>query len=345
MPSQSEALVPSPTASRDVVLRAEGLRRTYRTGSRLRPSVVSAVDGIDLELRSGESLGIVGESGCGKSTLARMLVGLERPDSGTLTYRGVDVTRGRRDDRTKLRQGVQMIFQDPYTSLDPRMTVGALIAEPLAASRTGTSASRRERVAELLGLVGLSPEMAGRFPHQFSGGQRQRIGIARSLALDPDVLICDEPVSALDVSVQAQVVNLLSALQDRLGVAILFIAHDLSVVRHLADRVAVMYLGRLAEVGPTDRVYEDPSHPYTRALLSASPTVGSPERGRLARRVMLRGEPPSPVDPPSGCRFNPRCPMAQDICSTDIPLLRSPTRDPDDARMAACHFADAIPAS
>jgi oligopeptide transport system ATP-binding protein len=318
-----------------VVLQADDLVRAYPVGSLLSRARVSAVDGVSLELRRGEVLGIVGESGCGKSTLARMLVGLERPDSGRLFYRGQDVTAGRRADRHLLRDGVQMIFQDPYASLDPRMAVLDIIAEPLAATGSGTRASRRDRVAELLGLVGLDTDMMSRFPHQFSGGQRQRIGIARALALDPDVLICDEPVSSLDVSVQAQVINLLADLQRRLGVAIVFIAHDLSVVQHVADRVAVMYLGRIAEIGDTAAIYGEPSHPYTQALLSAVPAADRSARGRLARRRILAGEPPSPVNPPTGCRFNPRCWLAQDLCRHDTPPLHEIA-----GRLSACHFAD-----
>jgi oligopeptide transport system ATP-binding protein len=314
------------------VLEAESLVRTFAVGSMLRRGHVSAVDGVSLSLRRGEVLGIVGESGCGKSTLARMLVGLERPDSGRLYYDGSDVTSG---GRARLRSGVQMIFQDPYASLDPRMTVLDIVAEPLAANGSGTRASRRERVATLLELVGLAPDLMNRYPHQFSGGQRQRIGIARALALDPSVLIADEPVSALDVSVQAQVINLLADLRERLEVAIVFIAHDLSVVRHLADRVAVMYLGRIAEIGPTAQIYDAPTNPYTQALLSAVPSSDRASRGRLARRRVLTGEPPSPIDPPSGCRFNPRCWLAQDRCRTETPALREV-----DGRLTACHFAE-----
>ncbi|TIH35171.1 ABC transporter ATP-binding protein [Subtercola vilae] len=324
-----------PGQARRLVLEATDLRRTFTSGSRLHPTRVSAVDGVSLQLHAGEVLGIVGESGCGKSTLARMLVGLEKPDGGSLAYHGTDVTRGRMSDRRLLRRGVQMIFQDPYTSLDPRMTVGDIIAEPMAATRSANAADRRARVAELLGLVGLAPDMVNRYPHQFSGGQRQRIGIARALALDPDVLVCDEAVSALDVSVQAQVINLLADLQARLGVAILFIAHDLSVVRHLADRVAVMYLGRIAEIGDTDTVYSSPAHPYTQALLSATPSHSRSDRGKLARRRILGGEPPSPVNPPAGCRFNPRCWMATDECRTLEPLLRTLG-----ARDVSCHHAE-----
>ncbi|MEN0022269.1 MAG: ABC transporter ATP-binding protein [Microbacterium sp.] len=269
------------------ILRATAVERTFRSGSGRRAHRVAAVAGVDLELRSGEILAIVGESGSGKSTLARMLVGLDSPDAGTLVYRDSDVTRGRLQDRKTLRKGVQMVFQDPYLSLNPRMTVQQLIAEPLAATGTGTAASRRERVAELLELVGLSPDMGSRFPHQFSGGQRQRIGIARALALDPDVLVCDEPVSALDVSIRAQIIDLLCDLRERLGMSIVFIAHDLSLVRHIADRVAVMYLGDMVEVGDTETVYRTPTHPYTQSLLSAIPPQTRADRGMLARRTRL----------------------------------------------------------
>jgi oligopeptide transport system ATP-binding protein len=334
-------LVLGPTrVETEVILEASDLVRSFKVGSRLRPRSVSAVDGVSLQLRAGMTLGIVGESGCGKSTLARMLVGLEKPNGGTLSYHGTDVTAGSLRDRKLLRRGVQMIFQDPYTSLDPRMTVGEIVAEPLASSRRMTHAQRQLRVAELLELVGLDKSMMSRFPHQFSGGQRQRIGIARALALDPEVLICDEPVSALDVSVQAQVINLLGDLQRRLGLAILFIAHDLSVVQHIADQVAVMYLGRIVEIGDTATIYESPAHPYTQALLSATPAVDRADRGRLGRRRVLAGEPPSPVDPPPGCRFNPRCWLATDECRTVMPEPRSFPVGND--RLVACHHADNV---
>jgi oligopeptide/dipeptide ABC transporter ATP-binding protein len=328
-------MAPSPG---DLVLEATDLHKTYRSGRTSGRTRVSAVDGISLSLSAGESLGIVGESGCGKSTLARMLVGLEHPDSGTINIRGRDISRVRGRERRALRRQVQMVFQDPYTSLDPRMSVLDLIAEPLLVHNLVSSgAARRDRVAELLGLVGLAPELMNRYPHQFSGGQRQRIGIARALALEPEVLVCDEPVSALDMSVQAQVVNLLRDLQRRMNIAMVFIAHDLSVVRHVADRTAVMYLGRVAEVGGTGTVYDQPAHPYTQALLSASPVVDRANRGRMAARIPLAGDPPSPTDPPTGCRFHTRCRLSAEQCVREQPLLLA-TGDQD--RAAACHRVD-----
>jgi oligopeptide/dipeptide ABC transporter ATP-binding protein len=336
--------VPSSVADRpelqDVVLDARDLHKTFSTGrAGMGRARVSAVDGVSLRLRAGESLGIVGESGCGKSTLARMLVGLERPDSGSITVRGRDIALARGRDRRLLRRQVQMVFQDPYTSLDPRMTVQELIAEPLVVHRlAGGASGRRDRVAHLLRMVGLAPELMSRYPHQFSGGQRQRIGIARALALEPNVLVCDEPVSALDVSVQAQVVNLLRDLQRRMSIALVFIAHDLSVVRHVSDRTAVMYLGRLAEIGDTPTVYESPAHPYTQALLSAVPVVDRARRGRMAGRIVLAGDPPSPTSPPSGCRFHTRCRLAEARCADDAPELRSVPAGPD--RTVACHFVE-----
>ncbi|HEY3507480.1 MAG TPA: oligopeptide/dipeptide ABC transporter ATP-binding protein [Actinocatenispora sp.] len=312
------------------VLSADGLSRTFRTGR----GTVSAVDDVSLSVRRGESLGVVGESGCGKSTLARMLVGLERPDTGTITVDGHDLGAARGRARRALRRRIQMVFQDPYTSLDPRLTVAEIVGEPLTVHRIGTRAERRDRVTELLGLVGLPADVLSRHPHQFSGGQRQRIGIARALALEPSVLVCDEPVSALDMSVQAQVVNLLRDLQRRTGVALVFIAHDLSVVRHVSDRVAVMYLGRLAEEGTTGTLYDAPAHPYTRTLLAAAPVVGRRRTGR----VSVVGDPPSPTAPPAGCRFHPRCPLASGPCDSERPDLRLLAD-----RHVACHHAEPVP--
>ncbi|MEV6106532.1 dipeptide ABC transporter ATP-binding protein [Streptomyces sp. NPDC051940] len=285
---------------------------------------VRAVDGVSFGLRQGETLGIVGESGCGKSTVAKMLVSLEKPTAGQILYKGEDVTKLSDRALKAVRRNIQMVFQDPYTSLNPRMTVGDIIGEPYDIHpEVAPKGSRRARVQELLDVVGLNPEYINRYPHQFSGGQRQRIGIARGLALRPEIIVADEPVSALDVSVQAQVVNLLERLQDEFGLSYAFIAHDLSVVRHISDRVAVMYLGRIVELGTDVQIYDHATHPYTQALLSAVP-VPDPEAREGRERILLAGDVPSPANPPSGCRFRTRCWKAQERCAQEVPLLVVP---------------------
>jgi oligopeptide transport system ATP-binding protein len=328
--------------SGEVVLKAENLVKYYpiKAGV-LRRTVgqVKAVDGVSFELYKGETLGIVGESGCGKSTLGRMLMRLEEPTAGKLTFDGVDVYSQKGGDMRRLRRDIQIVFQDPYTSLNPRMTVGDIVGEPFEIHREAVpKGGRRRRVEELLDLVGLNPEHINRYPHQFSGGQRQRIGIARGVALNPKVIICDEPVSALDVSVQAQVVNLLERLQRELGLAYVFIAHDLSVVRHISDRVGVMYLGKLVELGDEDQIYSRPTHPYTQALLSAVP-LPDPTMRNMREQIVLTGDVPSPANPPNACRFHTRCWKAQEICSIDEPLLIE-RPDGESSHLSACHFAE-----
>jgi oligopeptide transport system ATP-binding protein len=313
------------TGANDVVLRVEHLVKYFpiTRGIVFKRTIghVKAVDDVSFELRRGETLGLVGESGCGKTTTARTLLRLEKPTSGHAYYNGTDIFGLSSSEMRELRRDIQVIFQDPYASLNPRMTVGDIVAEGWRVHRGVLPKPRwRSRVHELLEMVGLNPDHINRYPHQFSGGQRQRIGVARALALEPSIIICDEPVSALDVSVQAQVVNLLEDLQDELGLAYLFIAHDLSVVRHICDRIAVMYLGKIVELGDEYEVYDNTSHPYTEALLSAVP-IPDPALRDASRRILLEGDVPSPADPPSGCRFRTRCWKAQDRCAAELPEL------------------------
>lgn len=295
---------------------------------------VQAVDDVNFDIYEGETLGLVGESGCGKSTTGRTIIQLYRPTSGKVYYQDKDLTTMKGEDLRHLRRFMQIIFQDPYASLNPRMTVGDIVGEPLEVHGLQKNKKRRrERVQELLRLVGLNPYFINRYPHEFSGGQRQRIGVARALALNPEFIVCDEPISALDVSIQAQVVNLLEELQDKLGLTYLFIAHDLSMVRHISDRTAVMYLGKIVELADREELYNHPLHPYTQALLSAVP-VPDPIVEKKRQRIILKGDVPSPVNPPAGCRFHPRCPLAQDICSEAEPEWREAAP----RHWVACHL-------
>jgi oligopeptide transport system ATP-binding protein len=295
---------------------------------------IKAVDGINFTMFKGETLGLVGESGCGKSTTGRAILQLYRPTDGEVFFEGVDITKTKGEDLRKMRRRMQMIFQDPYASLNPRMTVGSIIGEPLEVHNIGSNKKeRQERVQELLKTVGLNPYFVNRYPHEFSGGQRQRIGVARALAVNPAFIVCDEPISALDVSIQAQIINLLEDLQDELGLTYLFIAHDLSVVRHISDRIAVMYLGKIVELADREELYENPMHPYTQALLSAVP-IPDPQIELQRKRIILEGDVPSPANPPKGCNFSTRCPRVMDICRTEDP----PFKEYKPAHYAACYL-------
>jgi oligopeptide/dipeptide ABC transporter ATP-binding protein len=331
---------PAPVAETgDELLIVDGVRKYFpiTRGIIFQKEVASvkAVDGVSFSIKPGETLGIVGESGCGKSTLARCIMKLLETTDGRIVFEGRDITKLSRPAMRPIRREMTMIFQDPYASLNPRKRVGFIIGEPLEVHGLGTSAEVKKRVQELLEVVGLNPEHYNRFPHEFSGGQRQRIGVARALAVNPKLIVCDEPVSALDVSVQAQILNLLKDLQDDFGLTYIFIAHDLNVVRHISDRVMVMYLGKVAEVASRDTLYREPKHPYTGALLSAVP-IANPEIGRQRKAIVLEGDVPSPVNPPSACRFHPRCPrFVEGHCDVEEPPLYSF----GNGHVAACHYA------
>ena len=321
-------------------LEVKNLVKTFPVGKKglfSKPAgYVHAVDGVSLSIKSGETLGIVGESGCGKSTLGRVMTHLLPATDGQVLLNGVDVTKAKGEELQKLRRTIQMIFQDPYSSLNPRHTVGRIVGMPLVVQNINPAQGRKKRVQELLELVGLNPEHYNRYPHEFSGGQRQRIGIARSLALEPKIIIADEPVSALDVSIQAQILNLLQDLQKQLDLSYVFIAHDLSVVKHVSDRVAVMYLGKIVEEAGSEELYSKPMHPYTLALLSAVP---EPNPEKIRQRILLKGDVPSPINPPSGCRFRTRCWRATDLCaSTEPPLVQISSN-----HKVACHFPGPAP--
>jgi len=334
----TERAEPTPASSGEPLVRLEGLKKYFpiTRGILFQHHVgdVHAVDGVDLEIHQGQTLGLVGETGCGKSTLARVVMRLFEPTEGKIWFQGQEISSLQGSDLRVLRRDMQMIFQDPYASLNPRKTVGTIIGTPFRLHGTVPRKSVKGEVQQLMELVGLNPEHYNRYPHEFSGGQRQRIGVARALALRPKLIVCDEPVSALDVSIQAQILNLLEDLQEEFRLTYLFIAHDLSVVKHVSDRVAVMYLGKIVEIADGTTLYRTPKHPYTGALLSAVP-VADPNMARQKQRIILEGDVPSPIDPPSGCRFHPRCPRAQfPKCREEEPELIS--RHP--GQLAACHF-------
>jgi oligopeptide transport system ATP-binding protein len=320
----------------DYLLEVKGLKQYFpvTVGIVVQKKIadIKAVDGVSFYIKPGETLGLVGESGCGKTTTGRSILQLNTPTEGEVIFKGVDLTKLKPNQLRPMRREMQLIFQDPYASLNPRMSVGEIIGEPLQVHNIASGKEKKERVEEIMRISGLNPYFASRFPHEFSGGQRQRIGIARALAVEPSFIVCDEPISALDVSIQAQIINLLEELQDEFGLTYLFIAHDLSVVRHISDRVAVMYLGKIAEIAPRGEVYQNPLHPYTKALLSAVP-VPDPVVEAQRERILLAGDVPSPMRPPPGCNFHTRCPIAIDYCKEVVPELRDVGAD----HMVACH--------
>jgi oligopeptide transport system ATP-binding protein len=330
----------SMTSEKSVLVQVRNLKKYFPVYSglifRRHVKDVKAVDDISFDILKGETLGLVGESGCGKTTAGRTILQLYKPTSGQIIFNGVDLASLQENEVRRMRQRMQMIFQDPYASLNPRMTVGSIISAPLDVHTSMNSAEKRDRVQELLRIVGLNPDFVNRYPHEFSGGQRQRIGIARALAVSPDLVICDEPISSLDVSIQAQVVNLLEELQEKLGLTYLFIAHDLSMVRHISDRMVVMYLGKVMELADRNEIYLQPLHPYTKALISAVP-IPDPDKAAQSNRIILEGDIPSPINPPKGCNFNTRCPIATEECFVVDPEYRE--LQPN--HFVACHHADA----